>query len=1625
MQKVERLIMNKSLIPAKLSLILLLILSTRLWAAATDLATAPLETSADTSVKPNVLFILDDSGSMGWDFLPDWACSSLSRTNSSCSSTGEDPSSTRHEYLFKNSVYNGVAYNPAITYSPPIYFDGSGNLDTTTYPSMTGQSTATGGGVGASAASPNWKAVKNDGYGVSTTATTDLTSTAYYWLLRSGSTSEYCTTPALKSCTTQAAPSTTYPYLAPLRWCKSDLTTCQAVFNSASGFRYTYARAASPNMATITVGNNFNSTTVSSVRVGTQELLSATTASSDSTSTVAARIAANINNCTVAASSPVGNCPSAGTGYVAYSSGAVVTIAAPPFTTTAFTPAVTKTGNMTFTVAASTASAVPGANLLTVINPNRNSYPYPGNTSKALTRTDCAGTTCTYIEEMTNYANWWAYYSIRMQMMKTSASHAFKTVNSTYRAGYMSLNNNTGTDFLNLGEFNNTQRQDWYNKLFNSDTGNSTPLRTTLVKAGRLYAGKYNASSLNGVTVTDPVQYSCQQNFTILSTDGYWNETSTPRKIDGSTAISNQDGQEARPMFDGKLEVVTDKTPTVTRSVDTSTRTVIDKKSRTDQSVTTAQKSRPNTYTRTRITTSSSGCSGGKRKVRTRLYSANAVETQKTPTTTSQQYQTTTTTIYEDVKTTTTTDTRTVVTTNGVQTSDTTATTVSSNTVSTITSGPTSSDTAVGSPTVVVGGTTSTTNPADILNDASWSQTSDNTGGCITGAPAESDTFTLASNGTFGATTNTGPVVTSGTPAQVVGYPQTSSTTPTNDTTGPTVGTTTSTTTTSGGTSDTLADVAQYYYATDLRTSTLSNCTGSVSGENVCENNVPSSGNSDTASWQHMTTYTLGLGVNGYMQYTPGYSSAQTGDYYDISRGIGADPASGICTWQASGACNWPVPGSNTQTTIDDLWHAAVNGRGTYFSASNPDALSSSLSTALSDVSSRVGSSAAATTSNPNITSGDNFVFSSTFTSKTWDGELVRQQLDLTTGVTLEAIDWAARDRLDARTSRLIYTYDAATANKLKEFTSANYGSNTNFSQSHIAGLSQFCASGVTCLSSGDQANAAGANLVDFIRGVRTNEGVTTDTSKYYRKRQHVLGDIVNAEAVYVKGSLFNYADFGYASFAADISDRQGMVYAASNDGMLHAFYATDGTDATGGEEAWAYIPNLVFPNLYKLADKNYANNHQYFVDGTPAVSDICVSSCIDDPDNDSDQAVWKTILVGGLNGGGRGYYALDITNPEDPKALWEFTDTNMGYTYGNPKIAKLSDGTWVVLVTSGYNNVSTGDGKGYLYILDANTGALIRTISTNVGSSSGEVLATDGSNNKVCAVAPCPSGLANIAVRVVNPSSDNTIQQVYGGDLYGNLWRFDPNGNVGASGYDAQLLAVLRGPAGNYQPITTKPEIATVNNVKVIYVGTGSYLGQADVSDTSKQSIYALKDELSTATTSNVAIFPNPRSFGGFVEQIQTATTCPVGSPPSICSTGQIVRTSTNNTVNFASDNGWFIDLIDTGERANTDPTLGLGTLGFTTNVPNSTACTVGGYSYRYFLDYRTGGPVSTSSTGVASAKLGNALATRPVYVRLPNNTIVELTRLSDGRTITSNVPIGGGATNTRRTSWRELNAE
>ncbi len=794
---------------------------------------------------------------------------------------------------------------------------------------------------------------------------------------------------------------------------------------------------------------------------------------------------------------------------------------------------------------------------------------------------------------------------------------------------------------------------------------------------------------------------------------------------------------------------------------------------------------------------------------------------------------------------------------------------------------------------------------------------------------------------------------------------------------------------TTGGVSNSLADVAAYYYNTDLRTAALGNCTGALgAGTDVCENNVLGSG-ADNKGSQHMTTFTLGLGVNGLLDYSENYLSGGSDDFKAIT----------------NGTKNWPDPiANNGPERIDDLWHAAVNGRGTYFSAQTPDSLVRGITKALTGAKVRDGSGAAAATSNLEPVAADNFLFLAMYRTSFWDGDLKAKTIDPSTGVISDDASWSAQQKLDLKVdlttdTRTIYTFNESASNKLKTFTWANLTADEK------AYFNNICSPAVKLSQCSDSINGPnleqaqkdlipGENLLKFIRGQTGYEDQAGNANPIYRDREHVLGDMIGSQPVYVKVPPFAYVDDNYDAFKTDKKNRLAMVYVAANDGMLHAFDATIGQTSSGTEK-WAYIPPMVLPNLYKLADKNYAANHQYYVDGAPTAGDICPKA----PTAACGKNDWKSILVGGLNAGGKGYYALDITDPANPKALWNFTvsnDADMGYSFGNPVITKRLDGTWVVVFTSGYNNhADGGDGKGHLYVLNANTGVLLSKLDTTAGDTS------------------TPSGLAKINAWI-DSTSDNTAKRFYGGDLLGNVWRFDPDDRIGEAGNTVTLLAELGkvSPIG-IQPVTIKPELTEITtsggNHAVVNIATGRYLGISDVTDYSIQSIYSLKDNLGETGLGQV------RTPGVLVQQ--TLITSEDGS----------TRTTSSNPVDWASKSGWYMDLNpgnkSPGERVNVDMQQQLGLLTVAGNVPEGNACTPGGYAWIYSLDFKTGQYVEGASGNTAGRLSSGLVAGLKTLKLTTGKTITLVTDTGGNITVfddpSSNPGSGNGA---RRVSWREL---
>jgi len=351
--------------------------------------------------------------------------------------------------------------------------------------------------------------------------------------------------------------------------------------------------------------------------------------------------------------------------------------------------------------------------------------------------------------------------------------------------------------------------------------------------------------------------------------------------------------------------------------------------------------------------------------------------------------------------------------------------------------------------------------------------------------------------------------------------------------------------------------------------------------------------------------------------------------------------------------------------------------------------------------------------------------------------------------------------------------------------------------------------------------------------------------------------------------------------------------------------------------------------------------------------------------------------------------------------------DCDLGLTYGNPIITKLqATGQWVVMVTSGLNNTGLepgttnrqGDGNGYLYILDAVTGRIIHKIPTNVGSPGTAAASYSDAD---------PSGLAKINNWVDNSLTDNTTLAIYGGDMKGNLWRFDLD-STSSTYLSAVKVATLVDPTGLIaQPITTKPELGLISSRRVIFVGTGRFLGVSDKVDDTGQTIYAIADDLAGNTAVSGRI--------GLVQQTMTAAT----------STTRTVSSVTTVDWSNAAVRGWFIDLPDIGERVNVDPQLQLGTLVVASNVPSSDTCVAGGTAWINTLDFKTGGFIEGATANAVSQKISASVAVGINVIQLPGGKVVTIVTTADNQQLPVETPVAPTNFEGKRVGWRELTAD
>ncbi len=621
---------------------------------------------------------------------------------------------------------------------------------------------------------------------------------------------------------------------------------------------------------------------------------------------------------------------------------------------------------------------------------------------------------------------------------------------------------------------------------------------------------------------------------------------------------------------------------------------------------------------------------------------------------------------------------------------------------------------------------------------------------------------------------------------------------------------------------------------------------------------------------------------------------------------------------------------NNPPNPLDQM--AAAGGTTTASYANSLTSLNSTFSTIFSSIIAQSGAAAAVAMTSGSVTAGG-IIYQGQFNSSDWSGDMIAYNTNSGTGA-VTTVAWQAGTVLNGQnygTGRNIITYKPSTASGIPFRWPVNPASPTS---------SELDTSQTTALTSNPALDATntsdtGANRLNFLRGQTGING--------FRSRSSALGDIVNSAPSYVGAPAFNYPDnleaASYYAFRSTYSSRTPMIYVGANDGMLHAF------DAATGQEKLAYVPSKIYPNLAQLTSPNYS--HRYYVDGSPTVVDTFYAGA------------WHTTLVASLGAGGQGLYALDVTNPStfseanaSSIVKWEYSDADLGYVYGQPSIVKLNTGQWAAVFSNGYNN-SEADGSAsttgyaYLYIVDIETGTLIKKISTNTGS------------------AATPNALATPTL--VDANGDGTVDYAYAGDLLGNMWKFDlcnanPQGACAstASGWGVPFgtgpsplpLFTAKDASNNPQPITSAVEVSRFfsGDGYQLYFGTGKYLENGDVSTTGTQTFYSIWDKaLSPSTISGRSVL-QPQT-------ITTNTTITTGTP----AVTTVYRSTSSNSVAWdglvpsGTMRGWYMDLNVSGERVVSDPSLYSGRILFTTLIPNAASCG-GGTGWLLELDAVTG---------------------------------------------------------------------
>jgi len=601
----------------------------------------------------------------------------------------------------------------------------------------------------------------------------------------------------------------------------------------------------------------------------------------------------------------------------------------------------------------------------------------------------------------------------------------------------------------------------------------------------------------------------------------------------------------------------------------------------------------------------------------------------------------------------------------------------------------------------------------------------------------------------------------------------------------------------------------------------------------------------------------------------------------------------------------------------------------TYFVASRPDQMVAGLTRAFADIAAQLRAfTTSFSTALPQVAATDVGSYASKYDSGNWTGEITANTtaFDAGTGVPTQVAAWSFGAKLASQTAGTGWNTNRVMA-------TWNGSAGVPF---RIGNLS---AAQKTALDTSYRANDDSADYLNYLRGDPTHEQASTATgsAKAYRTRTGAVGDIVGSKVKPVgppESPYSSAANPGYGQFKATWKNRATMLYVGSNAGILHGINGTL-TGASAGREVFAYVPGSMYlggggaaatTGLQHRGNPEFT--HKNMVDGPLVVVDVDFNKT----DGATGAPNWRSVLVGALGKGGKSYYAIDVTDPAAfdteanaaGKVLWEFSNSDLGYTFGEPAAVKTRKWGWVLIFGSGHNNT---DGKGYFFIVNPRTGALLEKIGTGAGAAGAQ------------------AGLSQIQAFVPD-RTDFTAESVYAGDLLGNLWRLDLTPATGPYAAPVQL-AELKDIHGNAVPFTSRPLVVVQpkTNRRYVTVGSGRLLASSDIGNTQPQAFFAILD--GTGNRFNRAA------------DLPTGITFPIKNrDPSRLR--ELTNLTTEIALDLQTEMGWWVNLgtlaAGPGWRVLSDPVSFLGTVAFSAMVPSGDVCSPSGSNRVYAIDLGTG---------------------------------------------------------------------